>query len=253
MSRSSISWLARLGTIPESWSPVTGCTPVSRGCEHCWAAVMVRRFPALHGGPGVPYSRIAYHPARMGGPERWRKRRTCFICPMGDLFHADVQYRWVAHVLVEALMAAAKGHTMILCSKRPERMQSCLGTLVSRESIPGLWGLVSVEDQAAANERIPWLLRTHGLAVRGVSVEPMLGPVDLRQWLDRLQWAICGGESGPGARPMKESWVRDLVDQSQDAGIPVFVKQWWGGRPIPLDLVIRQWPEEELDELVSKK
>jgi protein gp37 len=246
--------------------------------------------------------RVMLHPARLEEPFHWRKPRRIFVCSMGDLFHGDVPPAFILSVL--SVISLSPRHTFMVLTKRPDRM--CLflsafgGNKNARDKISdkafdlwgeeadcqaanaiegclgegfnvgwpmrNLWLGVSAEDQAAADERIPLLLATPA-AVRFVSVEPMLGPVDLdgdpyngpgwiRGWRVELKhgstcdgfcisgecpvpvqvqnpyldWVICGGESGPGARPMHPVWARSLRDQCQAAGVPYFFKQWgeWG-------------------------
>lgn len=257
-------------------------------------------------GPGDAETRaftdVAIHPDRLDQPLHWRKPRRVFVCSMGDLFHEYVPDEFIAAVF--GVMAACPQHTFIVLTKRPERMLKWFDWLkdmaeqtadANREPMRDLWtmhvmlscarnygsavagcrvewplpnviGMVSVEDQDAANSRVPLLLQTP-FAIRGVSYEPALGPVDLgrahglpiyreadvmadvvetvgkvveihshrpgRGWVRHdgnthpwLDWVICGGESGPGARPMHPDWARSLRDQCQAAGVPFFFKQW---------------------------
>ncbi|MEE8551434.1 MAG: phage Gp37/Gp68 family protein [Gemmatimonadota bacterium] len=200
-------------------------------------------------------------PERLEQPMRWRKPRRVFVNSMSDLFHPDVPFEFIDQVF--AVMGITPQHTYQILTKRPERMaeymtewaspgaiaaetgSGCDGNrswpfirpddLAARWPLPNVWLGTSVEDQAAADERVPYLLSTPA-AVRFLSCEPLLGAVFLDEWLlesepphppvvDGLHWIIVGGESGPGARPCSVAWVRDLVDQGRFAGVPTFVKQ----------------------------
>ena len=263
-----------------TWNPVTGCTklsPASPGCEHCYAATFAERF---RGTPGHYFERgfdVQLRPDKLDLPLRWRRPRRIFVNSMSDLFHDSIPDEYIARVW--AVMAFAHRHTFQILTKRHGRMRSLLSSdrfldLFDREYcaipdwnerwpdpdyVPGdrvthlgdgpltnVWGGVSVENQAAAELRIPALMKTP-LAVRIISAEPLLGPVDLGRWTrphsaecltnedlwcscDRgldgyLDWVIVGGESGPGARPMHPAWARSLRDQCVEAGVPYLFKQ----------------------------
>lgn len=207
-------------------------------------------------------------PERLEDPLRWRKPRRVFVNSMSDLFHPDVPDEFIDRVF--AVMALCPQHTFQVLTKRPERMtayatsrgamfaceprgrhpvQLAIEEVINRRPTPddaGLWEWplpncwlgTSVEDQAAADERIPHLLRTPA-AVRFLSCEPLLSPIEFsgvtnrsdaveqlgRRALDGLHWVIVGGESGPGARPCDVAWIRSLVEQCQAAGVPCFTKQ----------------------------
>lgn len=254
MSRTNIEWATH------TWNPVTGCTKVSEGCRNCYAERMVQRLGSrvharevLPNGDGtwrdgedLPFGRVAWHHNRLDQPLHWRKPRRVFVCSMSDLFHPDVPDTFIRAVFTT--MAVSRRHTFLVLTKRPERMLALkrhwaeVG-LTIREGfgavLPNVWLGVSVENQATADERIPHLLQTPA-AVRFVSCEPMLGPIALWHRMygghllnmapvvngPGLQWVICGGESGPGARPMHPDWARSLRDQCAAAGVPFFFKQW---------------------------
>ncbi|MBF6393917.1 phage Gp37/Gp68 family protein [Nocardia farcinica] len=251
-----------------TWSPVTGCDKVSPGCDHCYAEGIAHRFagtPQFPNGFGV-----TLRPERLGEPLRWRKPRRVFVNSMSDLFHKDVPDEFIARVF--ATMARAPQHTFQILTKRPGRMRSLLGDRVDGAQrlleaatdedtataiydapwpLPNVWLGVSAENQHWANLRIPTLLGTSA-AVRFVSAEPLLGPVDLTRipfqagtathldalngryghpgrWeaaAEKLDWVIVGGESGRGARPMHPEWARSLRDQCTAAGVPFLFKQW---------------------------
>ncbi len=182
-------------------------------------------------------------------PFGWRKPRRVFVCSMGDLFHEKVPFDYIDEVF--AVMALCQQHTFQVLTKRPDRMAEYLkdasgrcvgdsgrcivrgtvlqpGTSLSRIKWPllNVWLGTSVENQAAADVRIPELVKCPA-AVRFLSCEPLLGPVDLSVWCNRaIQWVIAGGESGPGARPMHPGWARQIRDQCVGAEIPFFFKQW---------------------------
>lgn len=289
-----------------TWNPVTGCTKVSAGCKHCYAE---RVFPRAYAGQTVPqsvpgtdgwierprrFTDVMTHPDRLDQPLRWRKPRRVFVNSMSDLFHDDVPVEFVAQVF--AVMALAPHHTFQILTKRPERMQSLLSDddfwfsvedyasdfarrPISVESpITSVWLGVSVEDQATADQRIPLLLETPA-ALRFVSYEPALGPVDFTDyatcgecgenrvredracdWGDNhctIDWVIVGGESGPNARTFDVQWARDTIAQCREAGVACFVKQlganpvvWDFGSDLPLNLKHRagadpsEWPED---------
>ncbi len=223
MGYSKIEWLKNAdGSKGRVWNPITGCTRVSAGCDHCYAHAMHARFGK---GPFTP----TFHPERLDEPLHWRKPSRVFVCSMGDLFHEDVTDEQITDVF--HVMVSAPQHVFMLLTKRPERMREWINGAYTR-----IWLGVSVENQATADERIPILLQTPA-AVRFVSCEPLLAPVDLQipygQGVGdlalesgKLHWVIVGVESGPGARLCDPSWVRSIIGQCKTAGIPLFVKQW---------------------------
>jgi len=244
----AIEWTDR------TWNPLTGCTKVSPGCDHCYAKTMHERF----NGPGS-FDTVTLHPERLRQPLSWRKPSMVFVNSMSDLFHQDVPDEYIADVFTA--MAAAERHTFQLLTKRHARMRSLLSSprwpeLLTRDPnvwpsdldperpLDNVWLGVSVENQQWADIRIPALLDTPA-AVRFLSCEPLLGPVNLaesfRKWVpsgryfvDRavlparevLHWVIVGGESGRGARPMEVEWARALRDQCKAASVPFLFKQW---------------------------
>lgn len=228
----------------DSWNVTTGCTKVSAGCANCWAAGMAKRFPRVHTRPcptypeqctvTAPFSEVVCHPDRLGKPLHWRKPRVVFVSLLGDLFHEDVPDDFILKVFL-AIAEAPVLHTYLMLTKRPERMRRFLNLTEDWDPSewPQVWLGVTVEDQATADERIPILLDTPA-AHRWVSVEPMLGPVDLSDWLgpdptfhheSGLHQIIAGCESGPKRRPAPHGWFRELRDQCATAGLPLFIKQ----------------------------
>ncbi|MEO3856151.1 phage Gp37/Gp68 family protein [Acrocarpospora sp. B8E8] len=286
MATTSIEWATHV------WNPTTGCDRVSPGCDNCYALTMAKRLKGMGSakyqrdgdpktsGPGFG---VSEHFDTLNDPFGWRKPRRVFVNSMSDLFHDEVSESFIASVF--AAMASTPKHTYMILTKRHGRMRSLLnsGYFVAKVwgevdkrapgvgaqavsmwpsmPLPNVWLGVSVEDQKRADLRIPALLETPA-AVRWISAEPLLGPIDLlgplvhpghrprlTYWLDgrpgwgpeettatglttqpitvgpRLDWAVVGGESGSGARPMDPTWARSMVEQCQHATVPVFVKQ----------------------------
>ena len=161
-------------------------------------------------------------PDRLADPLRWRKPRRVFVDSMSDLFHENVADSYLAQVF--GVMAQCPQHTFQVLTKRSLRMANIAARLFDPPA-PNIWLGVSVEDDRYARIRTPHLLRTPA-AVRFLSVEPMVGEVDLVPYLDQgIGWVIVGGESGPGARPMRLEWAKRVVADCVNAGVPVFVKQ----------------------------
>jgi protein gp37 len=187
-----------------------------------------------------PFDKIQLLPARLSEPLRWRKPRTVAVCFMGDWMHEDVPDEFVLRMY--DVMLQARQHTYLMLTKRPERMRHLFSLSPAASHI---WLGVTAENQRMADERIPLLLDTPA-AHRWASLEPLLGPVDLEEWLpcgdpqceeemDFLDWVVVGGESGPGHRPLQHSWVYDIKDQCKAAGVAFWGKQDAGARPgIPL-------------------
>jgi protein gp37 len=232
-----------------TWNPVTGCRKVSAGCDHCYAETFAERFRGVSGHPFEQGFDVRLWPDRLTLPLRWRKPRKVFVNSMSDLFIDDVGDDFVARVF--AVMVAAPRHTFQLLTKRPGRMCALLSSTAFWRAVsselgtlgntvpptpldgvpPWIWVGVSVETQRWAEIRLPKLAATPA-AVRFVSCESLLGPLDLRPWLGRwLDWVIAGGESGPRHRPMDLDWVRSLRDQCQDARTAFFFKQVGGRSP----------------------
>lgn len=236
-----------------TWNPVTGCSKVSAGCKHCYAERewprMTRLVPAY---AGREFTDVRTHADRLDQPLRWKKPRMIFVNSMSDLFHPDVPFEFIERVF--ETMASAHWHVFQILTKRADRMREFMRDMPM--TLPNVWLGVSVEDQEAADERIPLLLDTPA-AVRWISAEPLLGPVRLSGLFGlitddedvridalngtfitsryqeeptplgaRIDWVVVGGESGPNARPMHPQWARDLRDQCAQAGVPFLFKQW---------------------------
>ncbi|MDE0406878.1 MAG: phage Gp37/Gp68 family protein [Alphaproteobacteria bacterium] len=232
-----------------TWNVITGCSRVSPGCGGpdgggCYAerlaATRLRHHPSRKGltdRHGRWTGEVRFNRQWLDQPLRWKRPRRIFTVAHGDLFHEAVPDQWLD--IVFAVMAQSRRHVFQVLTKRPARAREYLQGLARRDSWP--WGHVwigaSAENQKTLNERIVPLLETPA-AVRWLSAEPLLeeievfnmdGPVDLFDGEDSpLHWVVCGGESGPGARPMDPHWARCLRDQCVGADVPFFFKQWGG-------------------------
>ena len=214
-----------------TWNPVAGCTIVSPGCANCYAMRMAARLDAMgqdkyrdltrpRGGRAAWTGAVRCDEATLGVPLRWRKPRFVFVNSMSDLFHPGVPEAFIARVWTT--MAAARRHTFQILTKRPERMRRVTERL---DLLPNVWLGTSVES----SDYLPRLdeLRATRAAVRFASFEPLLGAITDAN-LDGIHWAIVGGESGPGARPMRTDWVRSIRSQCENQGAAFFFKQWGG-------------------------
>ena len=208
-----------------TWNPVRGCVKVSPGCKHCYAEAFAERF---RGVPGHPYEQgfdSMLVPEKLLEPLGWTTPKMVFVNSMSDLFQAFVPNAFIQEV--SRVMEATPWHTYQILTKRAGRMSRLLSTrLRSASELPNTWWGVSVEDRKHGLPRIDQL-RSSPAAVRFLSIEPLLedlGELDLTG----IHWVIVGGESGPGARPMEESWVRSIQDQCREADVPFFFKQWGG-------------------------
>jgi protein gp37 len=210
-----------------TWNPVTGCTKISPGCDHCYAERFSERF---RGTPGHPFERgfdLMLRPERLDQPLRWSAPRMIFVNSMSDLFHKEIPKDFVERVF--DTMEAASWHTFQVLTKRSSLMRDFLRRrYIGRRAPFHIWFGVSVEDETKAS-RIKHL-RDAPAAMRFLSIEPLIGPVG-RLDLTGINWVIVGGESGPGARPMRRQWVREIRDQCRANDIAFFFKQWGGLRP----------------------
>lgn len=296
-AKSSIEWTDSTWNPIRGCSMAKGSE--TGGCLNCYAARFnARGLPGLMSPTtGKPFARILPSGPRWTGdveliesqlalPLKWRKPRKIFVNSQSDLFHEALSREAIDDVF--AIMARCPQHTFQILTKRPERMLAYLshedvGRRIAETveaanweqgldaeidwcdcppldvwPLPNVWLGVSVENQPTADARIPLLLKTLA-AVRFVSYEPALGPVDFRKWTERLGWVIVGGESGPGARSFDIAWARNTVEQCKAVGVPVFVKQLgakpvdgsrYSMRPIPLALKDRkggdwdEWPAD---------
>jgi protein gp37 len=211
---SSIEWTE------STWNPLTGCTKISPGCKHCYAERMARRLQAM-GQPNYANGfKLTLHEHALEAPLSWKKPQVVFVNSMSDLFHRDVPTEFIQQVF--SVMRRASWHTFQVLTKRSER----LAELSPRIDWPdNVWMGVSVETQDYTF-RIDHLRQT-GARIKFLSLEPLLGPLpslDLRD----INWVIVGGESGPGARPMEEDWVLEIMAHCRKARVPFFFKQWGG-------------------------
>jgi len=224
--RSGIEWTEA------TWNPVTGCDRISTGCDHCYALTLAKRLKAMGAakyqndgdprtsGPGFA---VTTHPASLEQPYRWRSPRVVFVNSMSDLFHARVPLEFIRDVF--AVMADTPQHTYQVLTKRAMRARRLADQL---DFPPNMWLGVSVESSGYFH-RIDKLRRIP-TAVRFLSCEPLLGPLDGIN-LDGIGWVIAGGESGPNHRPMDISWARGIRDACVSADVPFFFKQWDGRTP----------------------
>jgi len=238
--RSSIEWTEA------TWNPVTGCDRISAGCDHCYALTLAKRLKAMGAekyqadgdprtsGPGFG---VTTHPRALELPAKWRSPRVVFVNSMSDLFHAKVPLSFIRDVF--DVMANTPQHTYQVLTKRAIRARKLADKLDWPDN---LWLGVSVES-AAFTRRVDEL-RKIPAAVRFLSCEPLLGPLDGIN-LDGIGWVIAGGESGPHYRPMEVSWARDIRDTCLDAEVPFFFKQWGGRTPKRLgrELDGRTWDQ----------
>lgn len=234
MANSKIEWTESV------WNPVVGCSKVSQGCKHCYAERMAKRLVAMSKaakergddpGRAANYEKVLTRQGRWNGeifldrdalrdPYTWRSPRVVFVNSMSDLFHENVPLDFIQDMY--AVMNDCGKHTFQVLTKRPERAAAIAADLTWT---PNIWIGTSVENEDVL-ERIDQL-RQVGAHVRFLSCEPLLGPLPNLD-LTGIDWVILGGESGPGARPMKQEWVRDLQRRCSDATVPFFFKQWGG-------------------------
>ena len=214
MALSPIEWTT------STWNPVTGCSKVSKGCDHCYAERMAMRLQAM-GQPNYRNGfKVTTHEHVLEKPLHWKKPQMIFVNSMSDLFHHEVSTEFIQKIF--DVMRRADWHIFQILTKRPKRLAQLESEI---DWPPNVWMGVTVET-----EKFQWRidnLRQCGAPIKFLSLEPLLGPIpDLR--LDGIDWAIVGGESGPGARPIKEEWVLDLRDQCLAAEVAFFFKQWGG-------------------------
>lgn len=210
-----------------TWNPVTGCTKITAGCDHCYAERFSERF---RGTPGHPFKNgfdLTLRPERLEQPLQWRKPRMIFVNSMSDLFHKEIPAEFISSVF--DTMERADWHIYQVLTKRSSLLQKFVGQRYGERKAPAhIWFGVSVEDKHATT-RIRHLQRAN-VSIRFLSIEPLIAPVGTLS-LAGIDWVIVGGESGPGARPMKQEWVVDIRDQCVAARVAFFFKQWGGRSP----------------------
>ena len=228
--------------VTHTWNPITGCSPCSEGCENCYARRTARAIGRIGKGgyaDGDDPFAVRWHPERLDEPTRYRGRKRILVCSMSDIFHEYIDPAWRAAIW--EVMGATR-HTYLLLTKRSYRMVRAVCVHERLPILPNLqWG-VTVESQEH-HFRARDLLYIPA-AVRWISAEPLLGPLDLREYLGRhrINWLVVGGETDPGARPMRHEWAEDLCRQALDAEVPFFFKQW-GPRNAEPVLLGRYWRE----------
>lgn len=229
--KSAIEWTEA------TWNPVTGCDQISPGCAHCYAKTFAERWRGVKGHPYEQGFDLRLWPQRLDHPSKWRRSRMIFVNSMSDLFHERVPDEFIREVF--AVMEEADWHTFQVLTKRPERVLDLAGSLPWP---PNVWLGVSIENRRFVHRADQ--LREVDAAVRFISAEPLLGPLeglDLRG----ISWLIAGGESGPGHRRVKEDWIVNLRDRCIEDDVAFFFKQWGGARPKSggRDLQGRTWDQ----------
>jgi protein gp37 len=236
MAQTSIEWTQ------ETWNPIVGCSIATPGCTNCYAMRMAARIEAMGAAPhyngttervnrkAVWTGKLALAPDQvLVAPLRRHRPTTYFVNSMGDLFHDDCSDSWIDRVF--DVMERAPQHVFQVLTKRAGRMKVYISA--RKSLLPNVWIGVSTERQKEANERIPLLLAAPA-AVRFISAEPLLGPLDIREYVRirrkraALDWVIVGGESGPRARPMDPAWVEAIRLQCEHSAAAFFFKQWGG-------------------------
>jgi protein gp37 len=210
-----------------TWNPVTGCTKISAGCDHCYAERFSERFRGTRGHPFETGFDLTLRPERLQQPLGWRNPRMIFVNSMSDLFHKEIPNAFIGGVF--DTMERAHWHTFQILTKRSSLMRNFLRRRYGQNRGPShMWFGVSVED-GSKKSRIRHLQEAPA-GVRFLSIEPLIGPMGVLDLTD-INWVIVGGESGPGARPMERQWVREVRDQCRDSNVAFFFKQWGGLRP----------------------
>ena len=214
MASSKIEWTE------STWNPVTGCTKISSGCANCYAERMAKRLQCMGQANYAAGFNVVMHRQLLDMPLRWKKPQMIFVNSMSDLFHEKIPVSFIKEIF--ETMSKAYWHTFQVLTKRSERLAELAPKLDWPENV---WIGVSVEDEAY-KYRIDDLRKVPS-AVRFLSLEPLLGLVSGLD-LTGIHWVIVGGESGPGARPMAKTWVRDIRKQCRKGNVPFFFKQWGG-------------------------
>ncbi|MFH2035722.1 MAG: phage Gp37/Gp68 family protein [Candidatus Zixiibacteriota bacterium] len=213
-TNSTIEWT------DSTWNPITGCTKISAGCKYCYAERMAKRLQAM-GQPNYKNGfNVTLHKQVLDNPLNWRKPQNIFVNSMSDLFHEDVSLEFIISIF--DVMNRAYWHRFQVLTKRSKRLYLLSSNLDWAENI---WMGVSVESEKF-KFRIDDLRETEA-KVKFLSIEPLIAPVGNLN-LKNIDWVIVGGESGPGARPMKREWVTDIRDQCIENNVPFFFKQWGG-------------------------
>ena len=208
-----------------TWNPVRGCTKISPGCKHCYAETFAERFRGVKGHPYELGFDLRLVPSKLEEPLNWKKPRLVFVNSMSDLFHEGVSADYIKKVA--EVMVAANWHTFQVLTKRSQRMRDMLASHLQFASAhKHIWWGVSVEDRKHGLPRIEHLRQSEA-AIRFLSIEPLLEDLGVLD-LSKIDWVIAGGESGHGARPMKEEWVISIQRQCNRSEVAFFFKQWGG-------------------------
>jgi protein gp37 len=224
-----------------TWNPVTGCSKISPGCKHCYAERMANRLKAMGQKNYRNGFEVTLQPQMLELPLHWKTPKRIFVNSMSDLFHVDVPLSYIKDVF--DVMRRAYWHQFQVLTKRAERIEELSPKLKWQ---PNIWMGVSVEYEEYLS-RIDHLRKT-GAHVKFLSLEPLLGPLP-KMNLHGIDWAIVGGESGPGARSMNADWVTDIRDQCATADVAFFFKQWGGvqKKKAGRELEGRSWDEMPTD------
>lgn len=220
-SKSSIEWT------DATWNPISGCTKISAGCDHCYAERFAERWRGVEGHAYEFGFDLRIWPTRLDQPKHWRTPRMIFVNSMGDLFHKNIEREFIDKVF--ETMESADWHTYQILTKRSSLMRNYLRQRYSKDRVPKhIWCGVSVENEE--NKIRIKHLQQAPIGMKFLSIEPLIGPIEDLE-LDGINWVIVGGESGPRARPMNQDWVVTIRDACLHQNIPFFFKQWGGKRP----------------------
>lgn len=216
MNKTTIPWTER------TWNPVHGCTKCSEGCRHCYAEAMAKRLQGMGVKTYENGFAVTLNHDALDEPKKIKKPSMFFVCSMGDIFHADVDFAYVDRVM--ETIEACPQHTFQILTKRVNRMHDFFQ---DRKKVPAnCWVGTTVENENAVR-RIEWLNDIKQAKVRFLSCEPLLSNIqEMHHHLWNIDWVICGGESGNQARPMQKEWVLNLKRQCDEQGVPFFFKQW---------------------------
>lgn len=214
-----------------TWNPIVGCSKCSPGCDNCYAEKMAKRLSAMgHEGyksvinnSGLWNGETVCIPSAINKPLGWKKPRKIFVCSMGDLFHESVDPAFIIAVFI--IIKKCPQHTFQILTKRPERALKFFQEHPLNDGLPNVWFGVTVCSQIEAGKKIPILLQIDAV-VRFLSVEPMLTKIVLSEEIRHIDWVICGGENGPGARMTDPVWINNIFKQCECVQIPFFFKGW---------------------------
>jgi len=236
-AKSNIEWTEA------TWNPVTGCTKISPGCDNCYAERLALRLQAMGQPNYADGFKLTIQERMLELPLKWRAPQIIFVNSMSDLFHRDVSADYVQRVF--DVMRRANWHRFQVLTKRALRLSRLSSSIDWPKNV---WMGVSVENEDYTF-RIDYLRETHA-QVKFLSLEPLLGPLSSLN-LTGIDWVIVGGESGPGARPMRREWVLDIRDQCLKAGVPFFFKQWGGTNKKKSGRVLEDRTWDEMPDTVA--